>query len=232
MKTNIRILKLILITIFLAACIPYTHGQTHYVPHVSIGGKAGMNMSRISFNPEVPQSWQNGVMFGVTARYQEEKIFGLIGELNFVQGGWKESFEDNPSLKYSRSMTYIELPLLTHINFGSKRFRCFVNAGPQFGYMIANSISSNFDYKNPAAAGIDATRHTEQMTMDIKNKFDYGIAAGIGFEFWVKPRHSIVVEGRFYYGLGNIFPSTKADVFSASRAMNLQVTAGYYFRLK
>lgn len=51
-----------------------------------------------------------------------------------------------------------------------------------------------------------------------QNKFDYGITAGAGIEFYLRPRHSIVLEARYYFGLGNIFPSTKADYFSASRA--------------
>ena len=70
------------------------------------------------------------------------------------------------------------------------------------------------------------------MTMDIKNKFDYGITAGAGIELYLRPRHSIVLEARYYFGLGNIFPSTKADYFSASRASAIQVTLGYNFRLR
>lgn len=221
----------LVMTVAAFAAVP-AEAETHYKPRISIGAKAGMSMSRISFSPSVPQTWLNGMIMGVTARYQEEKIFGVIAELNFVQAGWKETFEDNPGLEYSRRLTYVELPILTHITFGSSRFRGFFNAGPQFGYMIGESTSSNFDYHNPAEAGIANTRTTRQMTMDVNNKFDYGIAAGVGLEFWVQPRHSIVVEGRFYYGLGNIYPSSKADFFSASRAMNIQITAGYNFRLK
>lgn len=206
--------------------------ETHYKPHVSIGGHAGMSMSRMSFSPSVSQGWQDGIVMGVSARYSEEKIFGLIGELNFVQRGWKENFKDNPGLEYSRRLTYIELPVMTHIYFGTRRFKGFFNAGPQFSYMISENISSNFDYTNPAAAGIPSTRRCDQMAMAIRNKFDYGIVAGLGCEFYVQPRHSISVEGRFYYGLGNIYSASKADTFSASRSMSLEITAGYHFRVK
>lgn len=217
-----------------AACLSVpVSAETHYKSHISVGAKAGMSMSRIAFSPSVPQTWLNGMMMGVSVRYQEEKIFGLIAELNYVQAGWKETFEDNPGLEYSRRLTYVELPILTHITFGSSRFRGFFNAGPQFGYMLGESINSNFDYHNPEAAGIDTyIRHTPQMDMEINGKFDYGIAAGLGLEFWVQPRHSVVLEARFYYGLGNIFPSGKTDFFGSSNAMNLQITAGYNFRLK
>jgi opacity protein-like surface antigen len=207
------------------------NAETHYKPHVSVGGHAGMSLSQMSFSPSVEQGWQGGPMFGLRARYAEEKIFGVFAELNVDQRGWKENFDDNPELSYSRKLTYIDLPIMTHIYFGGKRSKCFVNLGPQFSYMIAESISSNFDYANPYAAGIPSTREVEQLVMPIKNKFDYGIAAGLGTEFYLTPRHSIDLEARFYYGLGNIFSAKKADTFSASRNMNIQVSLGYWFRL-
>lgn len=206
--------------------------ETHYKPHISVGGHAGMSMSRMSFAPSVPQSWAQGITVGAQARYAEEKIFGLIAELNFEQRGWKEKFEDNPELEYSRTLNYIELPIMTHIYFGSSRTKFFVNLGPEFCYMIGSSISSNFDYRNPEAAGLPASRRVNQMAMEIQHKFDYGICAGLGVEWWAAPRHSVYLEGRFYYGLGNIYNSSKADEFSASRGMSLTVTAGYNFRLK
>ena len=70
------------------------------------------------------------------------------------------------------------------------------------------------------------------MATPIKNKLDYGIAGGIGIEFYLSPRNSVTLEGRYYFGLGNIFPSAKADTFSASRNTSIEVTVGYNFRLK
>jgi hypothetical protein len=221
-------------TLCLSALLAATsaNAETHYKPHISVGGHAGASLSQMSFSPSIDQGWQIGPLFGVQARYAEEKIFGIIAELNIDQRGWKESFEDNPELSYSRKLTYIELPIMTHIYFGSDRAKCFVNLGPQFGYMLSESTTSNFDYTAPYAAGIPTTREVEQMVTPVKNKFDYGIAAGIGTEFYVTPRHSFNIEARFYYGLGNIFSAKKADTFSASRGMNLQVSVGYWFRLR
>ena len=68
--------------------------------------------------------------------------------------------------------------------------------------------------------------------MDIKNKIDYGISAGLGLEVAAHKKHSILLEGRFYYGLNNIFNSRKRDVFAASNGMSIMVTLGYMFRIK
>ncbi len=123
---------------------------------------------------------------------------------------------------------------MTHIYFGSDRFKGFINLGPEFGYMIGDNITSNFDYKNyKEIEGFPAGfRTNEQLAMDIQNKFDYGIAAGIGMELLIKQRHSIMLEGRYYYGLGNIFKATKRDFFGASRGMSIEITLGYMFRIR
>ena len=227
-----RILRsVIAMVILLAAALP-SQAQKHYREHLWVGVHGGLSMSRQSFSPSIDQKMHSRFTGGVTFRYAEEKIFGLIGELNITQRGWQENFKDNPELSYKRNLTYISLPIMTHIYFGSRRFKGFVNLGPEISYMLSDGTSANFDYSDPTAAEIPATRVTRQMTMDIKNKFDYGITAGIGVEFYLRPRHSLVLEARYYFGLGNIFPSTKADYFSASRASAIQVTLGYNFRLR
>jgi len=207
--------------------------QRTYDPHFAIGGKGGVTLSNMAFTPGVEQALIQGMQVGVTARYVEEKFFGIVAELNIEQRGWKETF-DETEFKYQRRLTYLQLPVMTHIYFGSKTFKGFINLGPSVGYMIADGISSNFDHNNPAAvAGFPiANRHVNQMSMEIKNRFDYGICAGGGIEFVIKRRHSLILEGRYYYGLGNIFSAKKKDEFSASRGTSIQVSLGYMFHVK
>ncbi|MDE6270370.1 MAG: PorT family protein [Muribaculaceae bacterium] len=228
-------MKRILISLLWAACACCAlNAEVHYLPHISVGGRAGVSLSQMSFSPGVTQGWLTGTAGAVTFRYSEERIFGIIAEFGWEQRGWKEDFKEaNDILNYSRSLTYLRLPVLTHIYFGGRRFKGFVNLGPEVSYMIGDKISSNFDYEHPGdVEGFPANRMVSQMSMDIANKFDYGIVAGLGCEFYVQPRHSVVFEARLYYGLGNIFPAKKADVFSASRSMSIEATVGYNFRLR
>lgn len=225
-------LRIILSLIAFASMLS-AKAQRVYEPHFSIGGKAGATFSNMAFTPSIEQSLIQGISFGAVARYTEEKIFGIVAELNVEQRGWKESF-DETDFKYQRKLTYIQLPVMTHIYFGSDKFKGFINLGPSVGYMIADNISSNFDYSNPEAVeGFPiANRHVNQMTMEVKNHFDYGICAGAGIELTLKKKHSILLEGRYYYGLGNIFSAKKKDEFSASRGTSIQVAVGYMFHLK
>lgn len=228
---KLRVIILTLITAFISSAnLP---AQKHYESNITFGGKAGVTLSRISFSPSVPQTMVNGMMAGLKLRYIEERHFGVIVEFNVEQRGWKETFEGT-SYQYQRKLTYFQVPFLTHIYFGSSKFHCFFNAGPELGYMISSSTSSNFDANN--FNNLDdfptTNRSTEQLAMEIKNKFDYGISAGVGFEYFISRRHSLELEGRFYFGLGNIFGSSKSDVFAASRGMSIQVCLGYNFRAK
>lgn len=224
--------KLTFILTFLLVSLPAL-AETHYKSHITVGAHGGMTMARTTFVPSVPEKWCNGFTGGVSIRYAEEKLVGLLAELNVVQRGWAEDFEESP-LTYKRTATYISLPVMTHINFGGKRIRAVVNLGPEFSYMLSESTSANFDYHNPTSSPDwpNRKRMTEQLVTPIKHKFDYGITAGVGGEYWLTPRNSVYLELRFYYGLGNIFPSSKSDTFGASRLLNLAMTFGYNFRLK
>lgn len=207
--------------------------QTHYEGRISLGGKAGVSLSRVNFNPTVQQSMRPGMTAGVMFRYIEEKNFGLIAELNLTQRGWCENFEDK-ELSYSHSFTYVEFPIMTHIFFGNQRVKGFFNLGPELDVMIADGISSNFDYHNAATMDyfmLD-TRHIEQMTMKVNNRLDYGICAGAGMEININPKHSLLLEGRFYYGLTDVFPNHKTDIFSSSNSLGITVTLGYFYQLK
>ena len=51
-------------------------------------------------------------------------------------------------------------------------------------------------------------------------------------ELYTRRRHSFSLEGRFYYGLNDVFSSHKKDTFSGSAGMSLMVRLGYYYRIK
>lgn len=220
----------LIITAFLALLAT---AQTHYEGTIAVGGKAGASLSRVNFNPSVEQTMLPGMTAGVMFRYVEEKNFGLIAELNLTQRGWKENFEES-DYRYSHRFSYLELPIMTHIFFGNQRVKGFFNLGPELNVMLSNGINSNFSYEEADGLDyfIDDTRHIEQMTMKVNNRFDYGICGGAGMEINLNPKHSLLLEGRFYYGLTDVFPNHKTDIFSSSNSMSITVTLGYFYRLK
>ena len=226
--------KLFLASVMFVAAALTAAAQRTVEPKFYLGAKGGATFARMQFSPHAKQTMRQGVTMGITARYTEEKVFGLIAELMFVQRGWCEAFEPGENFKYDRALNYLTLPLLTHIYFGNNRIKGFVNLGPSVSVLLSSKITSDFDYANPSqVAGFPMQYRTvEQMAMEVKNKFDYGILGGAGIELIIARRHSIMLEGRYYFGLGNIFPSAKKDVFSASRNTSIEVSLGYMFRVK
>ena len=101
-----------------------------------MGISGGTTFSSVTFSPKVPQAMLMGATFGLTGRMTMGENVGIQAELNYVQQGWEEAYEERPDLKYSRRMDYIQFPFYTHIQFGGKNVKGFINAGPQIGYMI------------------------------------------------------------------------------------------------
>ena len=90
--------------------------------NLAVGVNLGMNMTKVDFSPRIKQKSHNGMALGVTARYMCEKYFnmmcGIQAEINYTQRGWKEDIDDGSDNTYSRTMNYIEVPLLAHLAFG------------------------------------------------------------------------------------------------------------------
>lgn len=206
--------------------------QTHFDSKVDLGVRGGATFSTVTFKPSITGTFGLGYTGGLTFRYSEENHFGLVAEVNLVQRGWAEKFEDLP-YKYQRILNYLEVPIMSHIYFG-KRGKFFINAGPEIAYYLGDKINSNFDYNDTSELeGFhDKNRRDEQLTMQVSQKIDFGIVAGLGGEFSINRRNSIAIEARLYYGIGNVMPSGRQDTFSLSNQLSIGVTAGYWFRIK
>jgi hypothetical protein len=60
------------------------------------------------------------------------------------------------------------------------------------------------------------------------NKVDYGIAAGWGLEF-SSPIGHILLQGRYYFGLGDLYDNSKRGDFGRSANQTLMVKMTYLF---
>lgn len=219
-------------TLVLICTIAAGLSQTHFSSRVDLGARGGVTFSSVMFKPSITGKFGMGYTGGLTFRYSEENHFGLIAEVNLVQRGWAEKFEDLP-YSYQRILNYVEVPIMSHIYFGS-RGKFFINAGPEVAYYLGDRIKSNFDYND--VSGLegfsDKNRRTEQLTMQVSQKLDFGIVAGLGGEFSLNRRNSLALEARLYYGIGNVMPSGRQDTFNLSNQLSIAVTAGYWFRIK
>ena len=213
----------------------------------SLGINGGYVMSNIGFTPKVTLNYHGGMTAGLSLRYVCEKYFSTIcsihAEVNYSKIGWNERIyttNDKPVINattnqaetYVRDLNYIQVPFFAHLAWGKERkgMQFFFQAGPQFGFLLNESTKTNFDLANANLSDRSNTT-VAQDTMKVENKFDYGIAAGIGVEYTVPHVGHFLLEGRYYYGLGNIFGDTKRDYFAKSNISNIAVKLTYMFDL-
>lgn len=221
-----RIAIILLLTVSIALLNPKLQAQktSKFAREHSFGISGGIDLSKYTFKPTVLQDFKIGPTMGVTWRYIEEKYFGIQAELLYTNRGWKERLEDHPDLHFSRTLNYLEIPVLSHIYFGNDRIKAFVNLGPKIGLYLSESKATNIETTIPNYSN-------EQHSLEIANKFDYGITAGAGVELRMG-KQSILLEGRYYFGLGDIFPNEKKDHFETSSNQNISISATYLFHIK
>lgn len=199
---------------------------------LEVGFAGGMSMNKMDFQPTIRQTYLNGINGGISLRYTSEKYFSMICaaqmEVNFSQRGWKEDFDDETGNSYSRTLNYIEVPLLAHLSWGKEErgLQFFVNLGPQFGFFIGDSedyIGSWTPEERPQSI-------RPVYGKEVEKKFDYGIAGGLGVELKTKAGN-FFVEGRYYYGLSDIYGNSKTDDFGRSANQTIYIRAGYSIRI-
>lgn len=217
-----------------------------YRTDFAVGVNGGYMMSRVSFTPDVPQNMLGGMTAGLTFRYTCEKYFksvcAIVAEVNIAKTGWKEKIQgmenqplyyaDDPdnALHYERSATYLQIPILARLGWGRERrgLQGFFQIGPQIGFLLSESTTTNivegYEPTEQRASSI-----VKQESMPIEKKFDYGIVGGAGIEISLPKVGHFLLEGRYYYGLGNIFGNSKSDYFGKSNYGQIVVKATYLF---
>lgn len=242
MKLTIRYIVFVLL--FSCATVASTQIGQHR-NDFSIGVNGGYTLSNVGFTPKVTQSLLGGTTAGLSWRYVCEKYFSTIcsiyGEVNYTQMGWKERIlttDNQPVInavsglpeQYSRTLNYLQVPVFAHLAWGKEHsgMQFFFQLGPQFGYLLSEKTTTNFNFKDRNTAD-RSNVVCAQDTMAVENKFDYGIAAGAGIELSVRRVGHFLLEGRYYYGLGNIYGDSKRDYFSKSNNSSIVVKLTYLF---
>lgn len=208
---------------------------------IALGVSGGIALNTIGFNPTIKQSMHIGETLGIVARFTSEKYFktycALQLEVNYTRLGWRENVLNAQSEPlpdtYRRDIHYLQFPLLARLGWGReyKGFMGYFLAGPQVGYCLGEkSQQSNFTLD--AEGNPDRPNGMfEQYHMNVEKKFEYGITAGLGVELSTIAGR-ILLEGRYYYGLSDIFKNSKKNVFGRSNNNTIVAKITYLFDLK
>lgn len=95
---------------------------------------------------------------------------------------------------------------------------CFLNESTDCN--IREGVATQTQRVSPVVA---------QESMAVEKKVDYGISGGIGLEYSHPKIGHFLIEGRYYFGLGNIYGNSKSDYFAKSNQSSIIVKASYLF---
>lgn len=200
--------------------------------NLAIGVNGGYNLSSVDFSPTIKQGLQPGYTGGLTLRYTTEKYFALICaaqlELNFAQRGWNETIDDGTNNTYRRTTNYIEIPFFAHLGWGKedRGMQFFANIGPQIGIFLNDEEFYGFTLEYPWDETKRPNGITAQYGKEVENTLEYGIAGGAGMELKTGVGN-FIIEGRYFFGLSDMYGNSKADPFGRSANTTITVKLTY-----
>ncbi len=209
---------------------------------IAIGFNAGVGLNKMSFVPTIRQHFYTGPTAGLTFRYTCEKYFKVVcalqAELNYTRLGWKEdivSANDAPLPDtYQRDLNYVQFPFMARLAMGRevRGAMGYLLLGPQVGWCFGDSERKSSQWTLNGAGLPDRPNNmSSQYGMSVERKFDYGITGGLGVELHTKIGH-FMIDGRYYYALGDIFNNGKRDVFARSAHGTIIAKFTYLFNVR
>ncbi|OXA78264.1 Outer membrane protein beta-barrel domain-containing protein [Flavobacterium aquidurense] len=173
------------LTLFMTASFGMLHAQDNNV-NTEFGVKGGFNMSNLYQSEADDNNVIYGFNAGVYATLPVSDFIAIQPEILFTTKGaeldYNNAFVDG-NAKFK--LNYIEVPLLVRVNI-TKNFN--VHAGGYASYLVSSKVTGDGDIN------FDDTVDTDDL-----NKFDAGLAAGIGVDF-----SPISVGLRYNYGLTTV----------------------------
>lgn len=216
-------MRKISIFLFIFAMAFSAAARNEFNKEIFFGVKGGGTYSKVRFYPNVEQAFNSGYTGGLVFRMISEPHVGIQCEVNYSQKGWKENFE--PDGDYLRRLTYVDVPLMTHINIGKRGFRFFLNIGPSISFLISEE-----ETYTPSRADVPEISERDYFDQPVDNTIDFQFTAGLGMELRLKNGNALVLDGRLYQSLPNLFDSDTYQ-YDSSQNQIAEITLGYQFSL-
>ncbi len=222
-----------IITFMLAAtaCVPQVSAQW------SVGLEAGATRNSLhvdksyAYDRHYKPRW--GFTMGIPVRYDFNGWFGLQSGLSLacknydIERGWQ--YADN---RYRFSNTFLDIPVFARFRFGGHRLHGYLLAGGYLGAWLRSNVAGRqmayFDHE----LEYGTYEFDDKVEFDSRrdNRFDAGLAVGLGLQYELSHHVGIFAEARYYYGLTDMQKHYMRGQFSRySNTMLFQAGAMYEF---
>jgi hypothetical protein len=198
-------LKIILAVLLLTSSTLIANAQQFSNSKIKFGVKGGVNFNNINASNTKDNKVLIGFNLGVFVKLPITDSFAIQPEFFFTTKGSEHNYQNtfvDGTAKYE--LNYIEIPVMMVFNL-TNNFN--FHLGPYASYLVSSNVKNvqdiNFNFENNIQSG------------DF-NKFDTGIAAGLGFDgenlgFGVRYNLGLVTVGKekTYFGTNYVFPDGK-----------------------
>lgn len=191
------------------------------------GPRAGANFSTIKQNPKQKgwtNNFQTGFQAGLAFNVGITEMLSLQPEVLYSQKGFKSEFKsDFITASYEIKSSYIEVPVLAKVAFGSGNIKPFITAGPYAGYWLSGEIG---DDEESESIDFDKAENDNLNRLDIGFNVGAGVALNAGpGQLTLDLRYGFShisiddepEDADFFFTEGG-YPTSKYQVLSASIA--------------
>ena len=198
-----------------------------------IGASGGGNYNLYSINTQYQTDYRyqgawawNAAVFG---QYNFKDWVGLRFELEacernhrFYRTGLYEG------TNYLTRNTYLQIPVMAQFSFGGQKVRGFVHTGVYAGYWLAGwQKGTMLDYLSCQVCDIDEPYVFQP---DKDQRWDFGLAGGLGIEYKFLEHWALHVEGRCYYSfISTVKQYMKVQDYRYNTTLGIQAGFAYVF---
>lgn len=156
------------------------------------GIRASLNLSNLYVQSVDDENTKPGFAVGVYFRKSLSDQISIQPEINYSLKGSQINYNNflNGSGKYRYNLSYIEIPVLANFHLGES---IYFSAGPYVATLISVKVKD--------VNGDGSVNGVDEYDRDDFNTFDYGVAAGVGFDF-----AGGTAGVRYNYGLADVAP--------------------------
>jgi hypothetical protein len=193
---------------FIVTCFALPSFAQNDVNPLRVGVKGGANFSnwRVGDDLAADNKTKIGLNLGLFAKLPVSDAVSIQPELLYSSKGSKLTYNNfaQGEGEYRFNFNYLELPVLGVFNIG-ENFN--VHVGPYVAYLSSVKIKNMED---------DGTiQGVKDLNEKDFNRFDYGLAGGVGFDF-----NGFMIGARYNYGLHDVGKSNNLSGQITSNSKN------------
>ncbi len=143
---------------------------------------------------------------------------GFQAELNYVQKGWVEN-SPTSGTAITTDLTYIELPILTHLAIGRGKTKVVLEGGPYVGYLLSHQAD--------ALAALEGTYVLDDSNA-VNTAFGMTVGGGITRKIGDNELH---LGGRFNIALSNVFDQVSSDIPDYTQSQTIEINLAFLFKV-